>query len=123
MKKGLLTLCLAAAAMSASADVYTFIVDGCAPTRREKADKTHQTIIPLGYYGIKSSANYDEGAYVTEKQTPKALVSDAVMIEDVMEGNFVCYGSWRMLENVPVKVTPAAVILEIVPAAFKVSSI
>lgn len=107
MKKSLLTLCMAAAAMSASADVYTFIVDGCDPVRRSHADKTHQTVIPFGYYGIKAG-DHDKGDYIATLQTPKALVSDAVMIEDVAEGNFTCYGSWRLLKDVPVKVTPAA---------------
>lgn len=107
MKKVLLATAAVLAAVTARADVYTFVVDGCDPHRASQASQSHVTTIPLGYYGIKSSDAYDSGAYTTAMQTPKAMVSDALMLEDVVEGNFVAYGSWRLLKYAPLKVTPA----------------
>lgn len=104
MKKVLLTVCAALAAMTASAEVYTFIAEGCAPFRAAQANQTHVTMIPFGYYGLGT----EEAATTPTIATHKALVNDAVMIEDMAEGNILIYGSWRMLKDVPVKITPAA---------------
>lgn len=103
MKKVLLTACVALATMTASAEVYSFIAEGCAPFRAAQANQTHVTMIPLGYYGMGT----DETAVKPTIATHKALVNDAVMIEDMAEGNILVYGSWRMLKDVPVKITPA----------------
>ncbi len=104
MKRVLLTACVALTVMAAKAEVYTFIAEGCAPFRAAQANQTHVTMIPFGYYGLGT----DEKSTKATIETHKALVNDAVMIEDMAEGNILIYGSWRMLKDVPVKITPAA---------------
>ncbi|MDE7408109.1 MAG: hypothetical protein K2M76_06780, partial [Muribaculaceae bacterium] len=104
MKKVLLTSCAVIAAMTASAEVYTFIADGCAPHRALQANQSHVTMIPLGYYGISPT----EAGSTPSAETQKALVCDGIMIEDMAEGNGLYTGSWRMMKDVPVKITPAA---------------
>jgi hypothetical protein len=90
MKKFFFTMCAAALAMSAQADVVTFVAEGAETCPDFEAITNTKVVMPTGFY-MKGSAR------APKVKTTKSLVSDNVMISPAgpYSNSMVFAGGWR----------------------------